>query len=258
MSRRQVTAPEGVVLAAVLILGCAPQAGGAQQADPVPDELAWVGLFNGELVGWLENVNLLTQRCGAPTGSMEWETCRERHTTPRVLVIPVWDGPRRDATRLGELVVVAQPGSPLGLHVSAGGVATPFTPDLYLADWGYGPPYFHLTILAREDPWFRVPIPGIGAAWIDGRAWRGEAGGPPHVEVLAADGRVITTPQGDMVVLAVEEGALRVRPEKGSDMWCEPGDPPAESPRRELRLPFEDLFGPDGRSLVSFKYMKGC
>ncbi len=78
------------------------------------------------------------------------------------------------------------------------------------------------------------------------------------METLQADDRVITTPRGDMVVLAVEQGALLVRPEHVADMWCWPGDPPPLESGTALRIPLEELFSETGHLLVGYKYMKGC
>lgn len=247
-----------VIPVVVLAMSGAANAATAQAAEMPPRELAWVGLFNGELLSWLNNPNVMDERCKDPVGSEAWNACREEHMTPRVLVIPVRSAPGLEAARVGELVVVAHPGSELRVHVSTGGIAETFTPDLFLADWGYGPPYFHMTILARQDRWFRVPVPVIGAGWINGDEWRGESRLYPHVELLQVDGSVITTPLGDMVVLGVEDGILRARPEHESDMWCQPGDPPALTSWKEIGIPFEELLNSAGQLLVHYKYMKGC
>src|SRR5258705_8232625 len=50
-------------------------AAAAQRPDILARELAWVGLFNRELVEWLENENRLKQLCISPEGSEEWYAC---------------------------------------------------------------------------------------------------------------------------------------------------------------------------------------
>lgn len=226
------------------------------QAQPPADELAWVGLFNTELVEWLENENRLGELCKGDIGAPEWLACRAAKRETRVLVIPVTVAARADAARLGEIVVVAGPGRGLEAHLSTGGQALPFAPDLFLADWGYGP-YYHQTILARRGTWYLVPLPVLGAGWIDGETWRGERESRVNVEAVQA-GDVITAPHGDLVVLGIQGRVLVARPEQPADMWCEPGKPPAVAPWRELRIPFEELFDSAGRLLLSYKYMKGC
>lgn len=217
-----------------------------------------MGIFNGEIVGWLENENRMGLLCEARPGSAEHHACRAEHLEPRVLVVPVRAGPERDATRLGELVLVARPGRGLRIHASAGGVVEPFTPDLFLEDWGYGPPYFHQTILERSGSRFRVPLPVMGAGWIDAADWLGGDGEGVHVEVLQRDGSVITTPHGDVVLEGIENGVLRLRPETEADMWCRTGDPPQVDPPPEVRVPIAELYGPGGHLLLTYKYMKGC
>lgn len=251
-------------LVLVLVLVVAPASGAGTQAparEPLPATLAWVGLYTDSLVHWLENGNRLDELCPGERDTEPWLACRNRQMEPRVAVLPVRDGPARQARRLGELVIVATPGRGLSAHASGAAGATPFAPDLFDVDWGYGP-WFHQTILARRgSTWFRVPIPTLGAGWIDTGEWSGGATGAlpaeaPHVEV-ADSGRIVTTPRGDLVILGAANGVLRARPEQDADMWCDT-DPPPLKRWTELRIPFAELFDANGHLLLQVKYTRGC
>jgi hypothetical protein len=238
----------------------AVSAAATQRAEPLPTELAWVGLFNDELVGRLENANRLDDLCTAERASVAWHECRDAAMEPNVAVIPVRAAPSVSARRLGEIVLIGWPGTGLRAFASAGRLAAPFTPDLYDTDWGYGP-YFHQTILGRRGSWFRIPVPSIGHGWINAEDWN---------EVLSTSnsegygihtvraGQILTTPRGDMFVLGVENRVLRVRPEQPSDLWCEGGDPPPQVPWQDIRIPFEQLFDSKGHLLIGYKHKRGC
>jgi hypothetical protein len=232
----------------------------AAKQRTLPQELSWIGLYNTELMEWLENENRLTELCGEASGGDKWHTCREALLEPKVAVISVRSGPQVTAGRLGQLVLVAWPGKGLRIFASSGRVTQPFTPDLFDGDWGYGP-YFHQTILARRGPWFRVPVPVIGPGWINAEEWidRGKHALEPTTYIETVDPeRIITTPRGDMYVLGVEKRFLRVRPEQDRDMPCDGGAPAPPAPYQEIRIPFEQLFDAKGHLLVSVKYTRGC
>ncbi len=218
------------------------------QDPPRPGELAWVGLFNDELVGWLYNEYRLDELCGDRV-----DGCRDSLLARRELSVDVYDAP--GGLRLGELVVGATPGQPLELSEVIEGRREPFLPDLFLEDWGYGPPWFHLTVSDRRDGYFRVPLPRMGTGWIRADDL---AGTGTHVEVVGAGETVYATPVGDMVVLDLEDGVLVARPEQDADMWCRPEDVPDLQPWEEVRIPFAELFDDRGRLLLRPKYMKGC
>jgi hypothetical protein len=227
-----------------------------RQPDPLPTELSWIGLYNAELLDWLENGNRLDALCGKEGSVEERDACRAANMGPKIVVIPARAEPRADAPRLGEIVIVAMPGTGLKAFASAGPRTEPFTPDLYDSDWGYGP-FFHETVLAHRGSWFRVPLPLIGTAWIDATAWNGKTSAADLVRTLEK-GDIVTTPRGDMTVLGVEDHVLRVRPEQKADLWCEGGTPPALAPWTEARIPFRELFDGLGHLLIHYKYTRGC
>jgi hypothetical protein len=173
----------------------------AQRAETPPTELAWIGLFNSELLGWLENENRLDELCTAEPSTPAWHECRAAKMEPKVAVIPVRSEPHSSAKRLGEILLVALPGNGLRAFASADRRVEPFTPDLYDSDWGYGP-FFHQTTLARRGTWSRVPVPSMGAAWVNAEDWM-DAGSFDDLNRTVSPGDVITISRGDMVVLSV-------------------------------------------------------
>jgi hypothetical protein len=228
----------------------------AQRLEMTPTELAWIGLFNNELLGWLENENRLDELCTAEPSTPGWHECRVAKMEPKVAVIPVRSEPHVSAKRLGEILLVAMPGKGLRAFASADRHVERFTPDLYDSDWGYGP-FFHQTILARRGTWCRVPVPSMGAAWVNAEDWMG-AGSFDDLKRTVSPEDIITSSRGDMFVLGVDSRALRVRPQQKRDMWCEGGEPPPLVPWQETRIPFEQLFDSKGHLLIGYKYKRGC
>ena len=243
----------------LLALACCdaePQAD-MQRADTLPRELAWVGLFNAELVDWLHNGGRLAQLCTSREHSDDWYRCRTAMLEPKAAVIAVRAEPRLDARRLGQMVVVALPDKGLRVFAGAGSETTRFTPDLFDADWGYGP-WFHQSILARRGSWLLIPVPSVGEGWIDASDLGGPGDPASNAIVTVRKGDIVTTPRGDMFVLGVENSVLRVRTEQVPDMWCQAGDPPPLAPWQEIRIPFEELFDSRRHLLISYKYTRGC
>lgn len=233
-----------------------------QRPRTLPRELAWIPLFNTELVRWLENENRLKELCTAREGSDEFHECRAAKLGPKLTVIPVRSEPSRAARRVGEVVIVALPGGGLKAFASAGPIAVQFTPDLFDSDWGYGPPWFHQSILGRRGSWFQIPVPSIGQGWINPEEWAARDSLLPEGAGVSTQtlerGDIVTTPRGDMFVLGVENRVLRVRREQKSDLWCEGGDRPPIEPSQEIRIPFDQLLDPQGHILIQYKYTRGC
>lgn len=249
--------------ACVLAVALASHAGGRpaaeQRQEPLSSELAWIGLYNQELLDWLENENRLDTLCPTDAAAAAQAECRDEKRQPKAAVIPLHAEPRADAQRLGEILVVAVPGKGFTAFASANRRVERFTPDLYDRDWGYGP-FFHQTTLGRRGTWFRVPVPSAGRVWIDAAAWTdaGALDATDGVLRTLRAGDIVTTPTGDVVVLAVGDGVLRARAEQDADMWCRPGDPPARVDGPEIRMPFAELFDAGGHLQVRIKYTRGC
>lgn len=218
-------------------------------------EIGWLGLYNRTLVEWLENENQLQTLCAAfPESSATWEQCRTEKLAPRIHAVRLWSGPTEKAAAAGSLLVLATPGQGLRSFFVpvTGGPATAFVPDLFDGDWGYGP-YFHQTFLERRATWFRLPaVPFAKGTWINAS----EFGEDREVRLLEV-GQIVSSPFGDLVILAIEPGVVRARPEQDADMHCG-SDTPALEPWREIRIPRRDLYTPTGHLVLHTKYTRGC
>ena len=138
-----------------------------------------------------------------------------------------------------------------GARHGAAVLLCPRAPDLNLQDWGYGP-YYHETFLERRGDWFLLPEdPFPAGTWLNAR----DLGDEPHL--LPVEG-IVTSPRGNLVVLAIDPETLRARPEQPADMWCDSGAPPPLQPWSELRIPRADLYTRTGHLLIAPAHMKGC
>lgn len=175
---------------------------------------------------------------------------------PDSVDLSLGQAPHPDAPSLGVLRVLFHPESGLQAHwlpPGGGGAPVPLEPDLFDPDWGYGP-WFHQTLLEDRNPWFLLPAdPFPAPVWLDASPLGEE---PPVLPV--EPGMILESSRGSVVVLEVQPGALRVRPEQEADMWCDlPPDPPL--------LPWE-AFLLQGRALhdanrhlrIRVKYTRGC
>lgn len=217
--------------------------------------IGWVGLFNDDLVAWLENENRLSDLCGKGATDESWSRCRSEKLAPRVHVVPLRSLPNEASPPGGVLIIVAAPGKGLAVfHAGGGGGgATPFTPDLIDPDWGYGP-YFHMTIVERRGDWIRLPAdPFPPDTWFNSR----DLSAGPAVLWLEP-GTIVTSPRGDLHVLEVDGMTVRARLEQPADMWCEAGDPPPVRSAPEIRLGPGDLYTPTGHLRLGIKYPRGC
>jgi hypothetical protein len=192
----------------------------------------WLGLYSREMLDWLE-------------------TMRE----PRRFSFVLRTAPRDAARPAGTLVVVAHPETGLGAFYEppAGGEPIRFTPDVFDADWGYGP-YFHQTFRSRQGMWFELPPqPFPSSVWIDAT----DFGEEPHLLTLSA-GDIVTGTFGDMFVLAVEANDIVIRPEQRADMWCDASPPPPREAVQPRRLPRPELYNLHGHLMLRPKYLRGC
>lgn len=137
-----------------------------------------------------------------------------------------------------------------------------------LGDWGYG-----LTMPVREmgdarfQPWLLADLggwlsleggPGFGIVdgpyGLTGRLWYFQA-----VDVMGPGGESITVPAGVYMVLGVEDGRVRFRPEIPQDMPCDPDADslPASEPE-VYSAPIQGLLDEEGRPRVDVAYGRGC
>ncbi len=221
-----------------------------------PSFIGWVGLFTHDLVDWLENENRLAMLCpDQASHSVEWARCRDTVLRPKVLSLRLRSDSSPHAPIIGDLLIEATPGKGLRAYYlpATGDPAVAFEPDLRDGDWGYGP-YFHETVVERRDTWVRLPEgPFPKTAWLDTSALEGEASLRP-----LETGDIVTSPAGDLCVLAVEHGTVRARPEQERDMWCDEEPRPPLEPYAAVRLGAKDLFTPTGHLRLHIKYTRGC
>ena len=260
-SRRVRTAPASLAVLVTLLVGAACPGGAAAQwgAETPQDAFpAWVALYDPRELLRLENENRIDELCA---NSTNMDRCYADAFAPSVVAHALRAGSRDDAESIGELIVVAVPGRGFSAFYFPGGrerpaddePATPFTPDLWLADWGYGP-YFHQTIVGREGDWFRLPPgPWQNEVWIE-RTAADEMG--LLIEVRA--GEILEMGGSGYVVLSAEREALVLRAEQPADMWCEPGDVPAIVPDEGIRWTRDELSDARGHLRFTIKYLKGC
>lgn len=213
--------------------------------------IAWIELYEPEMLGWLENENRIGELCPDPA---TLDACYARSLGPMVVVTTLRAEPSESARTVGELVVVAVPGRGLSAHYRPSGVAVtePVVPDLYLQDWGYGP-YFHQTLAERRGAWLRMPA----GPWPT-PVWLHRPGDPAETLLTPYESEVLEMDGDGWYVVAVEADALVLRPEQPADMWCEAGDPPPVAAVTPTRVPRERLLDEAGHLRVRPKNMKGC
>ncbi|MDH4044320.1 MAG: hypothetical protein OEW06_07665 [Gemmatimonadota bacterium] len=235
----------------VLVLAAMAMAPALDAQDP-PTFRAWVALYAPDQIAWLENENRLGELCPDPS---TLDACYANHLAPAVVVRTLYAGPDTTARVVGDLLVLASPGRGLSAHFRAAGAAAvaPFTPDLVLRDWGYGP-YFHQTFVAQRGPWFGLPAgPWAEPVWLLGDEGRDD---PAVMSVRAGD--IIELAGSGWLVVAAESDALVLRAEQPADMWCEEGTPPPVVPTAVTRRSRRELSDGAGHLVFRPRYLKGC
>ena len=220
-----------------IVLAClvGPVSGHGRQRQQV----GWVGLYNQQLLDWLTNVSHV----------------RRGRTDSLTIELRLFAAPTHTAVRVGAIRLVATPDKDLAAFFVPGDnrPVRQFQPDLYDADWGYGP-YFHETYLDRRGPWFLLPEgPFPKGAWLDSR----ELAPEPVVQTLEP-GAIVRTPRRDLYIIGIDASAVRARLEQPTDMWCG-GDPvPPLQPFTTLVIPFSKLYDATGHLVIHVKYTRGC
>jgi len=215
-------------------------------------EIGWVGLYNQEMVEWLENQNRIDALCPRALGPT-LQSCRDEKLKPRTWGIDVREKPEWNSERLGTIVITATPGVGLTAVFRSSNDSIMFTPDLFHVDWGYGP-YFHQTFRDNRNSWYmlpRNPLPKPG--WIDiSRLTK-----TPDIKNIA-EAQVYEMDGNGIVLTRIHNDKITIRSEQPADMWCEAGDPPKLKPVQQRELRWSDLFTRDGHLKLKIKYMKGC
>ena len=225
-------------------------------AGQAAGRIGWIGIFTPELVEWLENGNRLAELCGSEDKDFAaFHRCKTEKMAPKAHLVRMWSGPSTSSRPAGSLVLLALPAEGLRAFYAGtdGGPAVAFQPDLYDGDWGYGP-NFHMTIAEQRGPWVRLPeTPFPKEAWLDVRSL-----GPDPDFVWLEPERIVTSPLGDLFILAIENGVIRARLEQERDMWCDGRDRPPVAPAPELRLSHHDTYTSTGHLRLHIKYTRGC
>jgi len=223
-----------------------------------PDEIfGWVGMFSPALVAHLENENQLAKLCPVQADTAAYERCRVQKLAPESLTVRLWSASSTSSPSVGSLLMIATPGKGLSaFFVAPDSAAAPIKidPDLYDPDWGYGPPYFHLTIVEDQRPWVRIPeVPFPAGTWLNVDDISMEL-----ITEWLAVGNIVTSPLGDLYITRIDSTGVVGRAEQQADMWCSPGSPPPPRLTPDIIVPRDSLFTPTGHMRVHIKYTRGC
>jgi hypothetical protein len=222
-----------------------------------PPALQWLGLFNWDMIAWLDNPNRLHELCPENLSATALAECSAKVHAPQTTTVRLFDAPNEDAEWLGSLIIIAIPGK--GLFHAFKGIgqeAHTFTPDLYEKEWNYGP-YYHQTISAREHEWIQLPPrPFPQPVWLKAQPlFSGKRG------IILEDVSLNTVYlwEGKSIVLtALEEKNWRWRPEQPSDMPCEADEDNNSTAPPSTSMSYSDLFDRDGHLKLQLKYTRGC
>lgn len=232
----------------ILLMGCAAWGAVLQQVE-TKKPLQWVGLFNNEMIVWLENEN--TFFVNRRVDITETMNRQDPLLQPKSWFLDVKEQPRKESKSLGRIAIHAMPGEGLTASFLPIGSDKPvaFTPDIYCSDWGYGP-YFHQTVLQRRGSWFQLPkMPFPRPVWINLE----ELSDPPHV-LPVTTGEVYTLGNENIVVVDSDDEAVIVREEDDSDTDYDKQLPQQFKTRR---IPYGLLFRKDAHLRLKFAYIRG-
>jgi hypothetical protein len=236
-----------IALAAWLFLPATAHAG----AEHMP---GWVGLWNTEMLDWLENGNRMHRLCPESLSAKERGACRKRLSAPKSWHIPLSETPGMTAAS-GWIVITATPGEGLAAaYVDREKTSSiSFTPDLYDQDWGYGP-YFDQTFLDYSNGWFLLPRGPFPVPLWANIGW---TIGEENIRAVVP-GEVYLLGDRSIVIERVALEEISAREEEPRDMWCEEGVPPQRSKGSTFSFRPEDIISPDGHLLLKLKYTRGC
>lgn len=236
---------------AVLLIGL--MGGGTAEETATKRPLQWVGLFGSEVIEWLEHPNS-RQYTRHTMKNNDFANNEDAWLNPKSWTLEVKEQPNRESVSMGKIVITATPGKGMTVFFfeTATSKITFFTPDLYESDWGYGP-YFHQTFLQRSDMWFQLPknpLPAPG--WVD---FAGYNDSPDVLSVT--EGRVYMMEEESVVITGSDQEAVFLRLEQEGDMWCDANAPPIQ-PSEIRRIPYAEMYTPDGHLRLHVKYTRGC
>lgn len=233
-----------------------------------------VALSKSGFMGTMENANRLNELC--PSDERD---CVANALATKTDDIPVHDTPSGNV--VATLRVVYTPGKPISADLVQDGKSVSFTPVIYDSDWGYGPPWFHATLVDSRQGWKRIVLPLVGGGWVDlPEAQVLSLVDLPAAKVLklAEKGRVYPTKdtivrfpaggevehrQRHVVVLTSTPNSVTVRDEQPADSPYAVNEddedaPPPLAPFTEQVIPLAELYDDTCNVLLSPAYTRGC
>lgn len=216
--------------------------------------IGWVGLWNEEMVEWVENQNRIYNLCPKSLTQDAYEKCRRTNLSKKVWAIETYSGPDKKSGKIGEIKITVNPGNPfISSFESSSGKISQFEPDLYEQDWGYGP-FFHQTVLEQRGDWFRIPLTtSNSSAWINLKA------SIQHVDIITInEGTVYTLDSASIVITNIAENSVSYRVENESDMWCDTGSPPQQPKSTTKTIKINELYDMYNHLKLDVKYKRGC
>ncbi len=213
--------------------------------------LRYVSLWNYDAAATLDNLNQIDTLCKAQHYS---SACLEKNLVPKLKALPVYSSPEGSQpfgallTRFfpGEEVQVSYISFPLG-----GGNILTVSLDMFDSDWGYGPPYFHQTMLDSKNGWFKIALPSghTKTGWI-------QLTDPSTIEYQKGD--IISFEGKNYVILEVKTDSVLLRDEQPGDMWCDAGDPPPIKQFNSTSIPIKNLYDDGCHLQIKTVYTRGC
>jgi hypothetical protein len=219
-------------------------------------KLQWVGLYNGELLQWLENENQLAVLCPKSLPMEKLQACKSEKLRAKKLELSVFESPQVN-NKIGSLVITATPGKGLTIAFQKQNTAqlVSFEPDLFDVDWGYGP-YFHQTVLDQKGEWILLPaLPLPQSGWIN------LADLKESIALVLRQAELETVYEmgnQSVVITKFTDTGITARSEQPSDMWCQEGDAPKLKSFTSCEIKYQDLFDLNRHLKIKPKYKRGC
>lgn len=220
-------------------------------SQEVSTPLQFVSLWDHEKAK-VEGLNRINELCKDENYS---RACLEKYLTPTVSILPLYTEPNGSKPFAVYSVKFApgEGGKISYLNLTDGSTAR-FDPDMFDPDWGYGPPYFHQTLLNKKGDWYEVSLP----LFVDGRTsgWVQLANEPDVLSL--AKGNVVIFNSRAYTIVEVKADEVLLRDEQPADMWCEPGDAPALEAFETISVPLKQLYTNNCQLRLHIAYTRGC
>lgn len=219
--------------------------------EKIAQPLNFVSLWNNEAAAKLDNLNQIDALCKSENHSA---ACLEKNLSTASKVLPLYNSPE-DPQPFGAFLIRFTPGeSGSAAYVplkNGGGPIFPVTLDMFDSDWGYGPPYFHQTMLDSKNGWYRIAVPNasVETGWVKLTN--------PHI-LTYQKGDIVSFKDKTYTILEVKKDSVSVRDEQPADMWCDAGNPPAIKKFEPITIPMKNLYDEGCHLLMKTTYTRGC